>query len=680
MDREQAEAEIGTIEKNLSKHQLQVLLLDGLKLNDPAKVPLVVVRECYSNLVRSLCLLLGLEDLLASSPKIEHAQLRKHLIADSQNTACLADLSNSPVWFDIKKAYLLGCEVTNLYASLVDFHKFISAKRVEDLQLDHFLSSWRDNRLCRIEYCLSSLERLVWSAELLPLREDLLPSLFINAVSGIRERLGKLSVKIQDLLADVNCRFQHFVRRNYSSWMKSESEVILTSGFFSKFMKSRWDCENEQAVIFVFDGMRLDIWAELVKPLVEERFETITDSAGMSLLPTETHVSRKAIFAGAFPDSFDSRASEDTLLAQTMKRDFRISEPVEVTEPQGPRTGETVRYRCGKLDVFIFDLCDKELHKIQMKARSDGTWEPSRPLSFIYQQHIKNIIDTEVMAVIRRLAPGTKVFITADHGFGLIGRERIRIDIDWVNEPSDCNYQNVRLVESLDALRAPGKVRQSVIEFDMKELRLPLEETRYDKKSGHTLDKKFKSLIFPIAGNAFARPGYPFNPDAFSHGGISLQEMLVPMMAFSVREPEHGLLNIIDLVGQDEILEGEEASFKLDITCNQKVIDDVRIEIDGHWGVDNKCKLVQQVIYAGRGKRNVEIKFKPDADTIAKEDRIKGIVIYTLFVSLSYRHDGKLVKRNREKQFQVRLNPERVIRRVPTHLGAILGLTPKSMR
>jgi hypothetical protein len=30
-------------------------------------------------------------------------------------------------------------------------------------------------------------------------------------------------------------------------------------------------------------------------------------------------------------------------------------------------TGETVRYRAGNIDFFIFELCDKELHKIPVK-------------------------------------------------------------------------------------------------------------------------------------------------------------------------------------------------------------------------------------------------------------------------------------------------------------------------
>lgn len=676
----QAETEIRNIEHGFTKQQMQLFLFDGLHLNITAEIPNILIKEKYSNLVRSAGLLLALDDLFSATNKMDHTALQKFLEEDGGNVSCLADRSRSPVWSDLKKAYQLAVDITSLQKDLTELCKRLSTKRNEELQLEFFLNPWNNGKLSRIEYYVSTLERLIWNNELLPADENILPSVFPNALAGIREKVGKFSTKIQDQLNEVNRRFQQLVVKRYTSWMNGENGVVLTNRFFQKCVKQHWDSENENAACFVFDGMRMDIWDELLKPLIEERFEMLAGFTGMSLLPTETHVSRKAIFAGAYPDAFDSKSGEDALLALTMKREFRIETPVEVTEPAGPRTGETVRYRCGKLDVYIFELCDKELHKIQMKARSDGTWEPSRPLSFVYKQHLQNIIETEVMAIIRRLESGTKVFITADHGFGLIGRERIRVGNDWVNEPSDCNYQNARIIEPLETLHVSGRERQKIIEFDMQDLRLPVAETRFDRRSSQTIDKKFKSILFPLAGYAFSRPGFPFNPDAFSHGGISLQEMLVPMFVLQVKEPDSGMINIGNLEGQDEILEGEKACFIVELISTNKNGYDIRVEITGQWSFENDARLPQQVIYLGNGKKSIQIQFTPDSTKASKEERTKGVITYELTVTISYRHDGKLIRRNRSRQLNIRLNPERIIRRVPTHLGAILGLTPKSMR
>lgn len=89
---------------------------------------------------------------------------------------------------------------------------------------------------------------------------------------------------------------------------------------------------------------------------------------------------------------------------------------------------------------------------------------PERPLSFIYKQHIQNIIDTEMMAIVRDLPPNAKVFITADHGFGKVGRESLWFDERDFNESEDCHYLNCRLRSPIDK-HMPAKVRDNIIPF-----------------------------------------------------------------------------------------------------------------------------------------------------------------------------------------------------------------------
>src|SRR5260370_10559605 len=98
-----------------------------------------------------------------------------------------------------------------------------------------------------------------------------------------------------------------------------------------------------------------------------------------------------------------------------------------------------------------------------MKEYSDGRKEPSRPLALIYQQYMKSLIDTEVMAIIRRLTPGTKVFITADHGFGLVGQEWLSVDPNDLNDPADCVYLNCLLSVPVSNANLPSKVRKNII-------------------------------------------------------------------------------------------------------------------------------------------------------------------------------------------------------------------------
>ena len=210
-----------------------------------------------------------------------------------------------------------------------------------------------------MEYYLSALERLAHSGDFLPRPENELPSAFLAARNRIRERISLLNDRIQEALLLLNTRYQELVAKQYKSWANSDSSnVWLTSQFLRRCLKPNWDPEREKAVVFVFDGMRYDIWEELVRPVFEERMEFIEDYPALSLLPSETHISRKAIFAGTFPDSFDTRRGEDVLLKEAMQREFGYTGDVEVITPDGAGTGEIVRYRADNIDFFIFELCD----------------------------------------------------------------------------------------------------------------------------------------------------------------------------------------------------------------------------------------------------------------------------------------------------------------------------------
>jgi hypothetical protein len=561
--------------------------------------------------------------------------------------------------------------------------KNLSVKPVSELTFKWFRALWNDRRVNRLEFYLSALERLVFSMDFLPRSANDLPPAFLAAQERIRERVGLLRDEIQKTLSVLNVRYQELVATQYKSWVASDSsEVRLTSQFLRRCVKPNWDPQSEKAVVFVFDGMRYDIWDDLVRPIFEDRMEIIADYPATSLLPSETHISRKAIFAGTFPESFDSRRGEDALLKEAMQREFGYTGDVEVVAPDGMGTGETVRYRAGNIDFFIFELCDKELHKIPVKTLPDGRCVPGRPLAFIYQQHIKDIIDTEVMAIIRGLTPDTKVFVVADHGFGAIGRERIRVDLPWLNEPNDCFYLNAWLRQALGSVGAPRKVRDNVLEFSVSELRMPDSGEAYDRATKQSWQKKFESIIFPKTGYALARPKANFNPDAYSHGGISIQEMLVPMLAMRVKTPEEGLLVLGSIAGPAELIEGEEAEFKMPVELTESHKHrELRIEVQAvYQNKESTPALSSLVQYVAAAGGEVVFRFVPDATDASDEERKTGIMERTLRISVTYREAQRMVRKARSIRFSMRLNSEKIVRRVPAHLGKILGLTPRSMK
>lgn len=686
MDSKQADDDLQTIERSFEPDTIQLIFLDQLKLSTPEGFANVIAKENYSTLFRSLALLVALDDLLSASPH-ENAQNEIHKVIfddDPSSKNRFVDKRSSISWTYLKESYSLASEIQKIRKRLAGSIKTLKILPTEKLTFKFFNDIWNNEKINRLEYFLSALERLLHSGVFIPKLENELPSFFTNILERIKQQILAITDEVHRQLDEINLRFQEMVSVKYPDWLKKDTEVILTSQFIRRCLKPNWDPENEKAAVFIFDGMRYDIWDEYIRPMFEDKMEILKEYQASSLLPSETHITRKAICAGTFPDSFDMSAGEDKLLKSALANEFGYPGDVEVVTPDGMGVGETVRYRAGNLGIYIFELCDKELHKIQVKTLPNGRQVPSRPLSFIYQQHIKNIIDTEVMAIVRNLPPDTKVFVTADHGFGRVGRQRLWFDETDLNEAIDCRYLNCRLRSSIDSARLPSKVKTNIISFSPNEIRMPTGEERTIKKTGQVFHKKFKSIIFPKIGYSFSRQSAHYNPDAYSHGGISIQELMIPMVALKVKKQEEGIIALKEITGPAEAVEGEEIEFVLTLSRtdkNVKKAGEIRVDVSASYSREpDERPLPSQVLYVAIKGTDVVYRFKPDPNDATVAERKQGTMERMLTINVRYREGSRTYRKSTTQKFAMHLNPNKVARRVPANLGNILGLTPKSMR
>src|SRR5262249_38651952 len=141
------------------------------------------------------------------------------------------------------------------------------------LSLKFFLNAWNGQRLNRLEYFVAALSRLIEHGQLLPRPELELPSAFGNAVHNLRTRMRTLMEDVNPQLDQFNPRFQQLVALRYPEWARNDQGTladapVLTSQFIARCLKPNWDPQTEKAVLFIFDGMRYDIWDELLKPML----------------------------------------------------------------------------------------------------------------------------------------------------------------------------------------------------------------------------------------------------------------------------------------------------------------------------------------------------------------------------------------------------------------------------
>ncbi len=684
LDPDQARADLDEIEAHLSREGLHTVLIDQLAVADTNAAATLIEKERYSVLFRTLALLCALQDLLCPGPDMQaHKRINTYLFSSSGTS--FVEARPSFAWSNLKEAYRLAYQIQAEHAELSKALRNLNVTASNKLNFLTFRELWNTNDINRLEYHLSMLKRLIYNQDLLPREADTLPGEFIEALKKIQQRIIEVEKEVFQQINDLNRHFQEMVARQYPGWLSTDSDIYLSSQFIRRCLKPYWDPKTEKAVVLVFDGMRYDIWDELLRPTLLEKMEIIKEFPASAILPSETHVSRWAIAAGAEPDQFGltPRRAESDCLKEALARELGYHINVEAIAPEGAGTGETVRYRAGNLDYYIFEFCDKELHKIELRELPDGRKEPSRPLAFIYQQYVKNLIDTEVMSIIRRLASDTKVFIIADHGFGLVGQEWLGVDPNYLNDPADCVYLNCLLSVPLSRANLHPKVRNNIISFTPEQLHYPRRET-WTSRTGVVVNKEYQAIIFPKVGHSFSRSGTRFKPAAYGHGGISIQELLIPMVVLQVKAREEELLTLQPINGPKEVIEGEEIEFRMRLirtATGKNAASELRVDVEASYGLEpDQSPLPPQVLFVPKQGIEVVYRFRPDPDEATPEEQRQGLMKRELTIVVRYR-EGNRVKRKLQKHpFAVRLNSERVVRRVPTSLGNILGLTPKSMQ
>jgi hypothetical protein len=172
--------------------------------------------------------------------------------------------------------------------------------------------------------------------------------------------------------------------------------------------------------------------------------------------------------------------------------------------------------------------------------------------------------------------------------------------------------------------------------------------------------------------------------------------MMIPMVVLQVKSRDEGLLSIDQIEGPNDIVEGEEATFT--VRCSRTggggKAEDLRVELDASVGADRplntapgerddagppSIELLRQVLYVSPNGIPATFHLRFDSEAASPAERQAGSAQRTLTVTVAYNDGRKAHRKSRTHRLTIKLNSERVIRRVGS-LGNILGLTPKTMR
>ena len=327
---------------------------------------------------------------------------------------------------------------------------------------------------------------------------------------------------------EANNMFGRFVKKNYMNWMSSprEERPVMSNDLFREHIFPLVD-NGEKVFLIIIDNFRYDQW----RVLADEIGSSFAIEEGMytSILPTATQYARNAIFAGLMPSqikemfpklwvdeeedegkNLNEEALIETQIARYRRKDS-FSYGKVLTSSAAEKYIENINNLAkNDINVLVINFIDILSHArtesmmVRELASNEAAYR-SITLSWLKHSAIKKLFE--------QLAESKyTVVITTDHG---------SIQVNNPTKVIGDKNTNTNLRYKLGkALNYSGK--------DVFEIKEP-------GKAFLPSPNLSTSYVFATGDNFFAYPNnynyyVSYYKDTFQHGGISMEEMLVPII------------------------------------------------------------------------------------------------------------------------------------------------------
>jgi PglZ domain len=660
-DPDQIAEDVAAVEvflKEEPEKRLTFLLAERLKLDNPENARKVLLKEKLSSLVRSMALLSLLIDLLMNRKTEYHKTILRELDEEGtkgkENTLSIAARRPTPQWGTLLATYQRTIQFFEIADKLkAQVHK-LKVLKADQLQVEQFLQLWNVERANRLDYYTSGLRRLVKIGNILPVPKSQFWPQLTERWEAAQQKLNE-SIKAVDLdLDSANARFQDLYYANYVKWIKqADSPLIFTHQFVSRVLKTHWDSQSGQkAVILIFDGLRVDAWEELVRPVLEEKYDVLDQLPGSALLPTETHLSRKAISAGCLPINFCS-TSENALLENALKTNLGLTVKFKVkSQDDTVECGISAHYTSGPIDVVIFNFTDKNLHN------------NSNDLSFIYDATVREILRQDVRSVLREMPNNAVVFVTSDHGFSPVPETTFTVPDEALTDSGDVKYRVGRLKRPLE-----GKDAKNGVLFKVGDLGIP-DKTGKAKWS-------FNHVLFPRPGLTLKRPQGKHNPERYTHGGLSLAECMIPLIVLGPKVKAEPAFDLVGIRFEGILSEGQPLEIIITAKAKAPVKDEVLIQLQVEAGLDDIQP--RKEVFSGT-EQDYRVRWTPKVDNPTPDEQATGKVVKQVTVIASYRWQNRTLRTTVHGTVEIQLDTTRIRRRLDSKLDSVMGMVPAGLR
>jgi len=328
-------------------------------------------------------------------------------------------------------------------------------------------------------------------------------------------------------MSEANNEFGKFIKSNYLSWFgtDTESRPLMSPNVMRSLVFPTID-KGAKVLMVVIDNFRYDQWLA-IQDLIAPYWRVERDEIYSSILPTATQYARNALFSGLMPmeiqqhypdfwifDEEDTGKNlfEQELLAKLMKRlgksyklHYEKTSTIKSNSPLGSNLKQVLQ---NDLTVLVYNFIDVISHartemEMMRQLASDEAAYISLTRSWFRHSDLFNLIK-EASTL------GVRLIITTDHG-----TIRVKNPVKVVGDRATSTNLRYKLGKNL-----------SYNAKQVFEVRKP-EEAHLPKANVSS------SYIFALGNDFLAYPNnfnYYVNyyRDTFQHGGISIEEMLIP--------------------------------------------------------------------------------------------------------------------------------------------------------
>jgi DNA-binding response OmpR family regulator len=330
--------------------------------------------------------------------------------------------------------------------------------------------------------------------------------------------------------SEANANFAKFIIKNYESWLNDPKadKPILSHQLLKKKVFPLVE-KNVPLFFILIDNLRYDQW-KILEPIISEYFTITEEDTYYSILPTTTAYSRNAIFSGLMPTEMakthpDLWVGEDEEDGKNnFEEEFLLNQLLREKQPIRSSYHKIKQLQQGRdlvdninnlfqndLNVVVYNFVDMLSH-----ARTDTAMiRELAPDESAYRSITKSwFLHSPLFEILKKISEKkSKVIITTDHGtirvkraFKIIGDKTVNTNLRF-KQGKNLGFEGAKVMH----VTKPERIF----------LPKPNVSTSY---------------VFAIEDQFFAYPNnynYYVNyfKDTFQHGGISLEEMIIPVIS-----------------------------------------------------------------------------------------------------------------------------------------------------